>query len=437
MNLREIAESIFFEALNEVLPENLINNSVQFSGDFLKIDNLEINLSEFERVYLLGCGKASLRMAKAMEGILGKRIDGGVVISNYAEFSLETAEVFESSHPLPDEKSLQAARKLREILESLSENDFFIFLLSGGASALMEEPLKPVSINDFNLLTKYLLRSGADIYEVNCVRKHISAIKGGKLARVTRAKGIVLVISDVVGDDLEVIGSGPFYSDRTTFQDALGILKKYNLVNKVPESVIEVIKRGISGELPENPKEPPSNVKHIIIGSNRKALKKAKASAEKLGFRSTIMTSMLEGEAKEVAKAIVSIAKEVKASGNPISSPACLLFGGETTVTVLGNGKGGRNQEFCLSALKSLKGCKGICILSAGTDGIDGNSDAAGAVVDFSTYLKARDFDIDVFLKNNDSNSFFKAVGGLIETGPTGTNVMDIIIVLIGGDGDS
>jgi len=433
VKLREIAKKIFFKSLSEVLPENIISSSVKFSKGILQIDETSVDLHCFRKVYLLGCGKASLRMARSMEEILRERIDGGIVVTNYADFPLETIEVLEASHPLPDMRSLRAARRIKEILRKLSEEDFFIFLLSGGASALMEEPIEPISIGEVALLNQLLLKSGADIYEINCVRKHVSSIKGGKLARATRARGLVLVISDVVGDDLEVIGSGPFYCDRTTFKDAYEVIKKYGLLEKIPDTIKKVIQQGIEGKIPETPKSPPDNVKHLIIGNNLRALREAKLQAEKFGFRAVILTSMLEGEAKEVAKLVVSIAKEVKASGNPVLPPACLLLGGETTVKVRGSGKGGRNQEFCLSALKSLRDFKDICILSAGTDGIDGNTDVAGAVVDAQSLDKAKGLDVDEFLNNNDSYSFFQRVGGLIKTGPTGTNVMDIIIAIVGG----
>ena len=432
MSLKRTAKRIFFSALEEVLPENIISSSVSFKDNTLIVNGFHVDLSSFNRVFLFGCGKASLRMARSLEGLIGDRIDGGFVVTNFKEFELDNVEVFESSHPVPDERSRRAAVRMKEALKGLLEDDLFLFLLSGGASSLMEDPIPPITVEEIAKVNELLIKSGADIYEINCVRKHLSTVKGGKLARLTRAKGIVLVISDVVRDNLEIIGSGPLYCDSSIYPDAYRVLERFDLLKSIPDSVRAVIEKGLKGEIPETPKEPPPNVSHFIVGNNLKALTRARDEAERLGFNAMILTSMLEGEAREVAKAVVSIAAEVRSSSNPLPPPACLLLGGETTVTVRGNGKGGRNQELCLSALKSLKGLDRVAVLSAGTDGIDGNSDAAGAVVDVSTLKLSKDFDIDEFLNRNDSNSFFKVAGGLIKTGVTGTNVMDVVIVLIG-----
>ncbi|MDQ7055197.1 MAG: MOFRL family protein [Persephonella sp.] len=262
----------------------------------------------------------------------------------------------------------------------------------------------------------------------------MSMIKGGRLGRATKAKGVVLVISDVVGDDLFTIGSAPLYFDPSTYQQAKNILVKYNLWNKIPPSVKKVIEDGVCGETPETPKEENPNIKHYIIGNNITALKKIKQEAEKR-FPAVIMTSQMKGEAREVAKVLISIAKEIKKSGNPFKPPVILLSGGETTVTVRGNGKGGRNQELCLSVLEEIKNTEGITVLSGGTDGIDGNSDAAGAVVDRDTFIRAQELSLDInqYLSNNDSYSFFSKTGNLIKTGYTGTNVMDITIIMVEG----
>ncbi|SNZ03589.1 hydroxypyruvate reductase/glycerate 2-kinase [Persephonella hydrogeniphila] len=431
MNLRQLATELFLYGVESVKPENLIPQTLSLTDSTLQIssDSYQIN----KKIYILGSGKASVEMAKAIENLLGERIAGGIVVCNYEE-KLKKIKVFKGSHPVPDENSVKGAEAVLNFISSLKEDDFFIYLLSGGSSALIEKPFPPITIEDLQKTTKLLLRTSVPIEEINVVRKHLSMVKGGRLGRATKAKGIVLVISDVIGDDLFTIGSAPLYYDRSTYKDAYEILKKYDLLDKIPESVRTVIVKGIKGEIPETPKEENPNIKHYIIGSNINALKKIKEKAEKT-IKTYIMTSQLKGEAREVSKAIVSIGKEIKKSSNPFRPPVCLLFGGETTVNVKGNGKGGRNQEICLSGLIEIKDTENFVLLSGGTDGIDGNSDAAGAVVDRSSYEKAKKLDLNLYqyLNNNDSYSFFEKTGDLIKTGPTGTNVMDITIIVVGG----
>ncbi len=430
MSAKEKALEIFFYALNAVLPKNLIPENIKIDRNILIIKN---DKYEIDRgFYVFGSGKASIEMAKAVESISLEYIIDGVVISNYTE-NLKRIKTLEGSHPVPTEKTINSTQILVEKLKELKEDDFFIYLLSGGSSALLELPIKPITLEDLKKLTELLLKKDVPIDEINIVRKHISQVKGGRLARLTKAKGIVLVISDVIGDDLKTIGSAPLYMDDSTYKDAFNILKKYDLWEKIPYSVKEVIEKGLKGEIPETPKLPPKNVKHYIIGNNLKALKSAKEKAKEYGYDTYIMTSRLHGEAKEVAKVIISIGKEIKQNKNPFNPPVCLLFGGETTVNVIGNGKGGRNQEMVLSALKEIKDEEGIAFLSAGTDGIDGNSDADGAVIDKDSYIKAKELNlnIDEYLKNNDSHNFFKKTGDLIITGKTGTNVMDLQILIV------
>ncbi len=427
---RELLISMFKTAIESVHPKNLIPTFLSFQKDYLEIENQKFLIPK--PFYVFGSGKASVEMAKAVEKISADRIKGGLVVCNYTE-NLEKIDVIEGSHPIPDEKSLKAVDILYRRMSSLKENDFFIYLLSGGSSALIEKLIPPITLEDLRKLTELLLKHSVPIDEINIIRKHISLIKGGRLGRTTKAKGIVLVISDVIGDDLFTIGSAPLYYDKSTYKDAYHILEKYALLDKVPESVKEVIERGLKGEIPDTPKEENQNIKHFIIGNNFKALKHAKKVAEENGYKTYIMTSQIKGEAREVAKVIVSIGKEILKTENPFKKPVCLLFGGETTVTVKGNGKGGRNQELCLSALNEIKDTENIYLLSGGTDGIDGNSDAAGAVIDKTSYEKSleKGLSIDKYLENNDSYHFFKETNDLIFTGYTGTNVMDITILLV------
>ncbi|NPA52529.1 MAG: glycerate kinase [Aquificae bacterium] len=431
MDYTDLLIQAFKNAVNQVLPDKIIYKNIKIDNHFFSIQEDKYPLKNF---YLFGSGKASIKMAQAVEDLFKDYIKGGLIVSNYKK-ELKKVEVFESSHPIPDERSIKAGRHMLEKLSSLKEDDFFVYLLSGGSSALIEYPIPPISLQDLRLTTDILLKSGVSIDEVNIIRKHISLIKGGRLAKATKASGIVLVLSDVIGDDLETIGSAPFYFDKSTYKDAYLVLDKYGLLNKIPSTVLTVIEKGLKGEIEETPKEPPKRIKHYIIGNNLTALNGAKDFLTKKGIKAFILSSEIEGEAKEVAKVIVGIGKDIKKGSSYFFPPVVLLFGGETTVTVKGSGKGGRNQELVLSALLKIKDNCGIHVLSAGTDGIDGVTDAAGAVADCSTYKEAleRGLDLEMFLENNDSYNFFKKVGKLIKTGYTGTNVMDITMLLVEG----
>jgi len=435
MDLRQAILDIYREGLVAVLPENLIRDAVTVTDDGLIIEEEGFPIARGSRVHVFGSGKASIGAAKALEDVMSDRITGGLIVSNYDDSSLDRIEVCVGSHPIPDGKSLQAADLIIKRLSALTENDFFIYLLSGGSSALIERPIPPLTIKDLQEVSSLLMNAGATIDELNAVRKHISMIKGGRLAQMTKAAGVVMVISDVIGDDLETIGSAPFYRDRSTFSDVRHILSRYNLSDQLSTQVLTLVEKGLEGEIEETPKEQPLKIDHIIIGSNRKALQRAKEKASSMDITAHIITSRLRGEAGEVAKAIVAMGEEVAMTMNPSDMPVCMIFGGETTVTVRGNGKGGRNQEMCLSALREIGHHPGMVFLSAGTDGIDGNSNAAGAAVDCESYKRIEELGlkIDDYLKRNDSNTLFEQTGDLIITGPTGINVMDITILLIGG----
>lgn len=434
MNSRGMIEQIFRAGLDAVLPENLFRNLINIDKNSLIIQGKRYPFDPQKGIYVFGSGKSSVRTARVLEQILQDRITDGLVVSNYDDGSLSKIKVFVSSHPVPDQRSFEAADLLLEAISRLDESEFFIYVLSGGSSALMEKPIYPLGLEDLQSVSHLLLRQGMAIGEINIIRKHLSLIKGGGLGKVSRARGLVIVISDVLGDDLETIGSAPLYYDRSNYSDAEEVLIRYNLWNKLPPVVQDTIRKGLAGQLPETPKSVNPNLDHIIAGSNMVALARAKKEAESLGFASHIMTSRLRGEARDVARVIISLGEEILLSRNPFSPPVCLLFGGETTVTVTGTGRGGRNQEMCLAALKEIGNRDSLLFLSAGTDGIDGNSEAAGALVDRNTYeaIWNKGLLVDNYLSNNDSGSLFGETGSLIITGPTGTNVMDLTILLVG-----
>lgn len=436
MNDRQTALEIYSDALKAVLPETLIRETLKLEENDLIVGDQRYPLARGGGLFVFGSGKASVGSAKAVTELLGDRIAGGLVVSN-VEAELDRIRVVVGAHPVPDARSVIAADMLMQGLAGLSEDDFFIYLLSGGSSALIEKPIPPLSLQDLQDMSQLLLRAGAPIAGMNVVRKHLSLLKGGRLGRRTKARGVVLVISDVIGDDLETIGSAPLYRDRSSYADVCDILSRYNLWEKIPAAVRTLVERGRAGEGEDTPKEANPRINHLLIGTNRKTLKKAKEQAESLGMKAYILTSRLEGEARAVAKSLIAIGREILKERKPSEPPVCLLFGGETTVTVRGSGEGGRNQELCLAALQEIGSRDGLLLLSAGTDGIDGNTEAAGALADAAGWKRAQEMglSIDDYLERNDSSRFFEQTGGLIRTGPTGTNVMDIVILLVGRKG--
>ncbi len=404
MREKKDIQEIFQAAIKSVMPQNIIKNSAY------------LDILEERKFHLYGSGKASVEMAKTIKELVGENIIDGFIVTPYKDENLSKIEVFKSTHPLPSQKSIKAANELLKRFSSLKEDDFFIYLLSGGSSALIELPISPISLDDMIKTTNLLLQNSVSIGEINIVRKHLSLIKGGRLAKATKAKGVVFVISDVIGDDLEAIGSAPLYCDSSTFKDAEDILKKYGIFDKVPKSVQEVLKLQNS----ESPKSINKNIEHKIVANNKKALESAKDFALSLGYSCDIVTDSLQGDVTIVAKQII---KAILESDNEV-----LIFGGEPTVEVLGSGKGGRNQELCLHVLKEIKNHKNITFLSGGSDGIDGNTKVAGGIVDFKSYSD----DIDDFLQNSDSYHFLKRGNDLLITGASGTNVMDIMIAIKG-----
>lgn len=435
---RATARTIFEAAVAAVLPEKLIADAVFLQGDTLRIFDRKYLLQPDRKVYIFGSGKASAGMAKSLLAVLGNRVTGGAFVSNVTpDDALSPLMAIKSSHPVPDARSIRAAELLVDSLSALEDDDFFIYLLSGGSSALVEKPLNSVSLAEVQETTRVLLNSNVPIQEINAVRKHLSQVKGGRLAQITRASGAVLVISDVIGDDLAVIGSGPFYPDPSTYQQCYEIMQHAGVWNEVPAAVRTVISSGVEGQIPETPGEKKNAISHFLLGANSIALEQARRTAEEAGLNCRIISASLDGEARLIGEDLVALARDVAGSGGPLKLPLCLLFGGETTVTVRGPGRGGRNQELALAALAAIGRTTNILLLSGGTDGIDGNSSAAGAIADSAFFLEAAQQNLSIgrFLAANDSHTFFQKVGGLLETGPTGTNVMDITLLIIDKEG--
>ncbi len=432
------AKAIFSKGVEAVLPEKVIKNQVFLNQDILKVKDNTLELDKYKKIIVVGAGKASAAMGKALEEILGPKIAGGLIIVKYGHGEkLRYAEVEEGGHPLPDTNGLKASEKLLTLLDDTDEETLVIGLFSGGGSALLTLPADGITLDDKISTTDALLKCGASIQEINTIRKHISKVKGGRLMeKAYPASFLALILSDVVGDKLDVIASGPTVPDPTTYADCIDLIRRYSLENEIPKTVIDFLEKGKVGVIPETPKpgdklfEKASN---HIIGNNYLALKAAEKEARKRGYNTLILTSVLEGDTTECARFHTAIAKEIVKSGNPVARPACILSGGETTVIIRGNGKGGRNQEFALVAALEIEGLNSVCILSGGTDGTDGPTDAAGAFATGNTINRAECLKLDArsYLENNNSYEFFKALGDLLITGPTRTNVMDLRIILV------
>ncbi|MBN1222333.1 MAG: glycerate kinase [Candidatus Aminicenantes bacterium] len=436
--MRRDAETIFHASLQAVDSHKSVKKHLLRFNDRLEVGDRSYDLSAFNTISVIGAGKASAAMAQAVEQVLGDRLTDGMVTVKYGHTRpLGIVQCREAGHPVPDEEGLQGSRNIVRLLKTKGEEDLIICLISGGGSALMPLPVDGVSLNDKKELTRVLLESGAAIQEMNALRKHVSRVKGGRLACLAYPSTLItLILSDVIGDDLESIASGPTVPDRSTFCDCLGVLDKYELRNKIPLSVLLYLEKGAVGEYVDTPKgdEPAfRRTQNLIVANNIMAIQEAKKKAEALGYNTLILSSLVEGETREVAKVHAAIAKEILKTGNPVRRPACIISGGETTVTIHGKGLGGRNQEFVLSAAIALEGWEEVVVLSAGTDGTDGPTEAAGAVGDGMTARTARTAGLDAvrYLRENDSYHFFERLGSLLITGPTHTNVMDLRLVLV------
>ncbi len=439
--MRKDALRIFHKGLEAVEPRSAVKRNCRLHKSSLSIGDVDFDLSSVKNIYVVGSGKASAPMAAAIEDILGDRISGGIVNVKYGHTAeLKRIELVEAGHPVPDEKGQSGAESILALAEKAKKEDLLICLVSGGGSALLPLPIKGLSLKDKQQTTNVLLACGANIHEINAIRKHLSGVKGGQLARAAYPAGIVsLMLSDVIGDDLDVIASGPTVPDSSTYQDCMDIFRKYDILDKLPEKIVRHIESGIGGKIAETPKpgDPVfEKTKNLVIGSNIDAIRAAKSESERLGYNTVVLSSMIEGETREIALLHGAIAREVLKTGFPAAAPACILSGGETTVTLKGDGKGGRNQEFSLAAAIDIDGHESIVILSGGTDGTDGPTDAAGAIADHMTLRRAEKLKLSAqeYLKKNDSYHFFQSLGDLLITGPTNTNVMDVRIVLAAKD---
>jgi glycerate 2-kinase len=436
--MRQHAVAIFQSGLQAVAPGDAIRAHCRRKDDRLVVNNRCYDLDQFETILVLGVGKAGASMAKAVEQLLGDRISSGIVIIKYGHLEkLQRMSLREAGHPVPDENGMNAAREILEAARGADEKTLVIFLVSGGGSALMPLPVDGVSLVDKQNTTRALLASGATIHEINTIRKHLSGIKGGQLAQaIFPATLISLVLSDVIGDDLDTIASGPCVPDSGTFKDCIEIIDRYGIDLKLPASVKNYLHAGVRGEVPETPKQGDNVFEktfNMIIGNNFNALFQANNMAESLGYNTLILSSAIEGETIDVAGVHMALVREILKSGHPLPTPACLLSGGETTVTIKGPGLGGRNQEFALAAARHMGNSGQIMLLSAGTDGTDGPTDAAGAFADSSTSQRAEfsGLSLQAFLDANDSYHFFEQLGDLYKTGPTNTNVMDLRVILV------
>ena len=439
IKLREAANHILLSAINAVKPDQLIRQKIGLQNDILTVEDQQFDLDHYKRIYIIGAGKASAVMAREMENMLGERIFYGVISVKYGHgIACRKLRILEAGHPVLDENGIQATTQILQIARDAREDDLVLCLLSGGGSALLENTPPGIELADLQRVFNLLLSCGANIEEMNIVRRHLSMVKGGQLARaISPATCINLILSDVIGDPLESIASGPTAPDPSTFQDAWEIIGKYKLVEQLPTDIKEYLQKGLQSKIPDTLKQGDAvfnKVHNFILGNNFGALKTAQKTAKDLGFNSIILSSRVQGEAREVAKVAAAIAQEILGRSIPLPRPACVLIGGETTVTLRGQGKGGRNQEFALSALIAMRNVDdNYLIASCGTDGTDGPTDAAGGMVYPEIWKKIREHGLlpEKFLENNDAYPFLKQTGGLIKLGPTGTNVMDIILILI------
>jgi glycerate 2-kinase len=438
--LRQDALDIFKAGLKAVDPKVAVKRYMKREGQTLIVDGKKYDLNQFDKIYVVGGGKAGASMAAAVEEILGNLVTEGIVNVKYGYTAkLNKIRINEADHPVPDEAGRMGAEEIVKLAVNTQENDLLICLISGGGSALLPLPVQGISLSEKQEVTKKLLACGASINEINAVRKHMSRIKGGQLARFSYpATLITLILSDVIGNYLDVIASGPTVPDSSTFEDVKEIMERYKIWNIIPDTVKNHFEKGIGGNIPETPKAGEtifSKTQNVIVGSNIQAVMAARKKAGKLGYNTMVLSSFIEGETKDAARVHAAIAKEILQTGNPVSAPACVISGGETTVTIRGKGKGGRNQEFCLAAAIDIAGLDSVVILSGGTDGTDGPTDAAGATCDGQTIERALAKKIKAMdcLMDNNAYPFFKELDDLLMTGPTNTNVMDLRLVLVGG----
>ncbi len=450
----ETITRILSAAIKAVDPANAVNDHLKRNQNQLNIAGQNYDLDSIQRVFLIAFGKASLPMAQAAAEILGDNLTQGILItkahnsqftithspSTINNSSIRRAQdkpftIIKASHPVPDQRGIEGAQLIIKLLKTTSTDDLVIFLISGGGSALLTAPVPGVSLADLQNINKILLSCGADINEINTLRKHLSQVKGGNLARHAHPAQVVsLILSDVIGDPMDVIASGPTVPDPTTYADAVAIMERYHILQDVPKSILTHLRSGAAGEAPETAKgDDPvfERTQNVIIGNNLKAARAAQEQAEIEGFNTLLLTTRLQGEARQIGPVLAAIAQQIDTTGDPIPRPACLIAGGETTVTLLGDGLGGRNQELALSAVADLADLENVFLVTLATDGDDGPTDAAGAVVTGNTLGKAnhRGLNHAEYLSRNDAYEFFDPLGDLLKPGPTLTNVNDLVFI--------
>lgn len=450
MTMFDAAQSIFSAALRRVDPALMLQELLSLEGDFLTIrtetERYRYDLSDYEEILVIGAGKASAKMALGLESVLGERISGGVVaVKEGHTEELSRIDLIEAGHPMPDERSVEAGRRISAICAGAGERTLIINLISGGGSAILTAPYEDeahrLSLEDLQQVTKLLLGCGAPIQEINCVRKHLSGVKGGRLAAAAAPASLAsLILSDVIGDPLNAIASGPSVPDPTSYADAAEIIRRYELKERLPEAAAALLAAGVAGEVADTPnRESPifHKVRNILIGTNLSALRAASEEARRLGYEPLVLTSQLTGEAREMAKLFSGMAKDLAQERLEMSKPCCVITGGETTVTLKGEGKGGRNQEMAAAFLQEFledpAPLEKALFLSGGTDGNDGPTDAAGGYIDAGVAEAARKAGLNPgeYIEASDSYRFLKESGGLLITGPTNTNVCDVQLLLV------
>jgi glycerate 2-kinase len=424
---------ILAAAICSVEPGAAVDRFIRREGDILTVAGRAYDLRSFGRVVLLGIGKGSLAMSDALARILKTRLDDGLVVSKHISvMSQYPFHVLEGDHPVPGKRSLEAGQKTIELVSSLGPQDLLFCLVSGGGSALVTAPQAGVSLADIQLLTSALLSCGARIDEINALRRRLDKVKGGGIVKMSNGATLVgLILSDVVGNPLEAIASGPTAPDSSTRAQALSILAKYGLVDQVPGSISHFLRSS-----PETPKQDDplfGKVQNVVVGSNLLAAQAALTQAEADGFNPYLLRTDLQGEARQVAFELATLLRQARLTGDPVPAPACIVAGGETTVTLKGNGRGGRNTELALAAVSELADFPGVMLVTLATDGEDGPTDAAGAVVTGATFRRAAGMGLrpGLFLEKNDSYSFFSALDDLLKPGSTGTNVNDLAFLFI------
>ena len=440
-DLRTVAAQLRQAALSAVEPADAVYHHLARVGERVLVDERAYDLNEFDRVFIAGAGQAAVSMADAVAEVLRDRLARGIVITKYHHVDRrldERIRTVEAGHPLPDENSVKATRDLADLLRSATPRDLIFCVISGGGSALMTLPAEAISLDDMQATTQLLLRAGATIHQINAVRKHLDLIKGGGLAQLANgAQVISLILSDVIGDDLAVIASGPTAPDPSTFDDAWAVIEQFDLVEQLPAPIRTRLNLGRATAIADTakPADPLfDRAQNVIVASNILGAQAAEALAKQLGFNTLLLSTQVQGEAREVAQVAAAIAREIVRYDRPIQHPACVVWGGETTVTVKGHGLGGRNQELALAAAIAIEGLPDTLIAAFGTDGTDGPTDAAGAIATGETLARARKLKLDAqaYLADNDAYHFFEPLGDLIVTGPTGTNVNDLLFILIG-----